>query len=111
MAASMTRSNPGESESLPPASEKLTLEEAVRAYTIDAAYVIGAESYLGSLEPGKRADLIVVDTNLFEATPDEIAAARVVSTMVNGRVVYGEGVPDQYSEDFAEMEDLEFHSK
>ncbi len=99
---------PGHTESLPPDSERLTLEDAIRAYTIDAAYLLDAETYIGSLEVGKRADLIIVDTDLFQATPDEIAATKVLMTMMNGRIVHGEGVADRSQEDFDEFEDIDF---
>ncbi len=92
MSIAMMRSNPGQTASLPPESERLTLEDAVRAYTIDAAYLIDAEDFIGSIEVGKRADLIVLDRNLFESTPDEIAETNVLATMVNGKVVHEEAV-------------------
>ena len=92
MSIAMTRSNPGQTESLPPASEALTLEDAIRAYTIDAAYLIDAETFIGSLEVGKRADLIVIDRNLFESTPDEIAETNVLLTMMNGKIVHEEAL-------------------
>ena len=92
MSIAMTRSNPGQTASLPPESERLTLEDALRAYTIDAAYLLDAEETIGSIEVGKRADLIVLDRNLFESTPDEIAETNVLATMMNGKVVHEEAV-------------------
>lgn len=92
MSIAMTRSNPGQTASLPPESERLTLEDAIRAYTIDAAYLIDAEEYIGSIEVGKRADLIVLDRNPFESSPDEIAETNVLATMMNGKVVHEEAV-------------------
>lgn len=92
MSIAMTRSNPGEQESLPPESERLTLEQAIRAYTIDAAYMLRWEDIIGSLEVGKRADLIVLDRNPFEITADEIAETNVLATMMNGVVVHEEAV-------------------
>jgi predicted amidohydrolase YtcJ len=92
MSIAMTRSNPGEDAALPPATERLTLEQVLRAYTIDAAYMLRWEEITGSLEAGKRADLIVLDRNPFEITPDELAEARVLITMMNGQVVHGVAV-------------------
>jgi predicted amidohydrolase YtcJ len=92
MSIAMTRSNPGEEKSLPPESERLTLEQAIRAYTIDAAYMLRWEDIIGSLEVGKRADLIVLDRNPFELTPDEIAEVNVLATMMNGVVVHEEAI-------------------
>ncbi|UCD58121.1 MAG: amidohydrolase [Candidatus Hydrogenedentota bacterium] len=72
--------------------DKLTLEEAIKAYTIDAAYHLLWDNIIGSIEVGKRADLIVLDRNLFESTTDEIAEANVLATMMNGKVVHEEAV-------------------
>lgn len=68
--------------------EKVTLEEAIRSYTIRAAYAEFSEKEKGSLEPGKLADLVVIDRDLFRLRPEEITQARVALTMVDGRVVY-----------------------
>lgn len=88
----MTRSNPGTEESRPPDSERLSLEESLRAYTIDAAYQLRLEDKIGSIEVGKRADLIVIDRDIFALTPDEIWDTNVLLTMMNGRVVHEEAV-------------------
>ena len=110
MSIAMTRSNPGQAESLPPASERLSLEQAIRAYTIDAAYLLDAEGYIGSIEVGKRADLIVIDRNLFELTPDEIAETDVLVTMMNGRVVHEEAVDWNVTDEILEaFSDFEFY--
>jgi len=84
----MTRSTPDTDEHMPPLRETLTLEQALRAYTIDAAYQLRLEDKIGSLEAGKRADLIVIDQDIFELTPDEIWDTTVVTTMMNGRVTH-----------------------
>ena len=88
--AAVTRSLIGESEILGSESEKLSVAQAIRAYTLDAAYMVRAEHYSGSLEVGKRADFIVLDRNLFEVPEDEIANARVMKTVVDGMVVFAE---------------------
>jgi predicted amidohydrolase YtcJ len=92
MSIALTRRNPGEEEILPPESECLTLEQAIRAYTIDSAYMLRWEDIIGSLEVGKRADLIVLDRNPFEIMPDEIAETNVLATMMNGAVVHEEAI-------------------
>ncbi len=79
-------------EVLPPASEALTIEQAIQAYTLNGAYLLGKEDLLGSIEVGKRADLIVVDRNILELSPEEIQKARVLSTMMNGKVVFNDAV-------------------
>jgi len=70
--------------------QRLTAEEAVRAYTLGAAYAAGLEDRLGSLAPGKLADLVVLDRDIFTCAPLAIAETQVVATMVGGRFVYGE---------------------
>ncbi len=90
---SMARHEPGKGpEFLGFEEDKLTLEQAINAFTIDAAYQVRWEEIIGSLEVGKRADLIVLDRNPFEGTTDEIAEINVLATMMNGRVVHEEAV-------------------
>ena len=68
--------------------EKLSREEAVRGFTLDAAYAGFMEKSVGSLESGKRADFIVLDQNLFEIEASEIANIRVLQTWLDGELVY-----------------------
>ncbi len=72
--------------------QKITVEEALRAYTIDAAYAGFRESSLGSLEPGKLADIVVLDRNLFEMPPNEINTVPIRMTIVGGKIVYDRGL-------------------
>jgi len=89
----MTRHEPGKGPEFHGLEEdKLTLEEAIKAYTIDAAYHLRWDNIIGSIEAGKRADLIVLDGNPFESTTDEIAEINVLLTMMNGKVVHEESV-------------------
>ncbi|RLC78634.1 MAG: amidohydrolase [Chloroflexi bacterium] len=69
--------------------QRLTVEEAVRAYTLSAARAVGLEDRLGSLSPGKLADLVVLDRDIFECDPMEIVKTEVEATMIGGRLVYG----------------------
>lgn len=69
-----------------PAGERITLEQAIRASTIDAAYQLRLDDKVGTIEVGKRADLIVIDKNLFDLAPAEISSARVVMTVMDGQV-------------------------
>lgn len=71
--------------------ERITVEEALRAYTIDAAYAAFADQKRGSLVPGKLADLVILDRDITRVPPDSIRDARVLLTMVGGRVVYESG--------------------
>ncbi len=73
--------------------QKITIEESLRAYTIGAAYAGFQEGSLGSLAPGKLADLVIVDRDLFNTPPTEIGEAKVVMTIVGGRVVYERQAP------------------
>jgi len=66
------------------------VEEAVRAYTLGAAYAAGMEDRLGSLAPGKIADLVVLDRDIFACDPMAIAETQVQATMIGGRFVYGD---------------------
>lgn len=61
---------------------------ALRAITMNAAYTLRQETVLGSLEPGKLADFIVLDRNVLRIPDEEIAQVRVLQTVVGGRVVY-----------------------
>lgn len=66
----------------------LTLLETLRAATINAAYTLGKERYIGSLEVGKFADLIVLDRNVFCEPTTKIGKTKVILTMVGANIVY-----------------------
>jgi hypothetical protein len=68
--------------------QKITAEEALRAYTTCAAYAGFAEEDLGTLEVGKLADLVVIDRDILGPQVGEISQARVMLTMVGGKVVF-----------------------
>ncbi|HXC99873.1 MAG TPA: amidohydrolase family protein, partial [Verrucomicrobiae bacterium] len=68
--------------------EKLTREQAVRFYTYNNAWLNFEDKQKGSLEPGKLADLIMVDMDIMKCPVDEILNAKVLFTMVNGKVVW-----------------------
>ena len=68
--------------------EALTREEAVRGFTLDAAYSGFMENEVGSLEQGKRADFIVLDRDIFEVSAAEIVETRVLQTWLDGELVY-----------------------
>ena len=63
---------------LPPADERITLDQALRAQTIDSAYVLGMEDQIGSLKVGKLADLVILD---------DMQQCRVGQVVVAGRLV------------------------
>lgn len=69
-------------------SQRLSVSEAVWGYTMGCAIASGQTDQLGSLTPGKLADLIVLERDIFVIDPQEIAGTQVNMTIVNGRVVY-----------------------
>ena len=75
---------------LQPADERLELAEALAANTLGAAYQLRMERDIGSIEVGKKADLIVLNENLFNIPKAQIAATRIAMTMMNGRVTHKE---------------------
>ncbi len=68
--------------------QKITVEEAVRAYTLSGAYAEFAEKVKGSLQAGKLADLVILAQDIFTIPADEIARTEVLYTIVGGRIVY-----------------------
>ncbi len=68
--------------------QRLTIEEAVGAFTTDAAYAAHAEDVAGSLAPGKLADFVVLSDDIFSAPPGEIPSIRVLATVLGGEIVY-----------------------
>jgi predicted amidohydrolase YtcJ len=66
----------------------VSLESALRHYTIDAAYASFDEKVKGSLVAGKKADLVVLSEDLFKAPPEAILRAKVLMTVMDGRVVH-----------------------
>jgi hypothetical protein len=66
----------------------LTVSEAVCGYTLAPAAFGGAADRLGCIAPGRRADIVVLDRNLYEVDPAAIPEARVVMTVFDGKVVY-----------------------
>lgn len=69
--------------------QKITVEEALRAYTIDAAFASFEENYKGSIEPGKLADLVILDRDITQIAPEEIRNVKVLKTIVGGEIVFG----------------------
>jgi predicted amidohydrolase YtcJ len=69
--------------------ERITVEQAVNAYTQGSAYARFSEDKLGTLEVGKEADLAVLSQDIFSVKPEDISKTTVVTTMVGGKVVFG----------------------
>ena len=87
--AAITRRDPGgnPSDGWHP-EQKLTLEEALRGYTLEAAYAEFAEKDKGSIENGKLADLTVISEDITKIPPRQILSIRVLKTFVGGKAVY-----------------------
>jgi predicted amidohydrolase YtcJ len=68
--------------------QALTLEEAIRAHTLDAAHSIHMEDRIGSLEPGKLADITIVDGDLASTPPEQLAELPIWMTVIDGRVAW-----------------------
>ena len=85
-----TRQSPGEPDApiQPRESERLDIDTLIRGYTIDAAYQLHMEDEIGSLEVGKKADVVVLDGNLFEKDAYEIHNTQVIMTVMDGAIVY-----------------------
>ncbi|WP_321367943.1 amidohydrolase [uncultured Draconibacterium sp.] len=68
--------------------QRITPEQALKAYTCEAAVVLGIEDKVGSLEPGKYADFVVLSENPLEVDPMKIKDIQVLATVMNGEVTY-----------------------
>jgi predicted amidohydrolase YtcJ len=84
--AAVTRRLPDGTDFYP--AQNMTRREALRAYTLDAAYAAFEEDIKGSLEPGKLADITVLSKDILEIPPEEILGTRVLYTIVGGEVRY-----------------------
>ncbi|MFN8443130.1 MAG: amidohydrolase [Caldilineaceae bacterium] len=69
--------------------QKLTIDEAVRGYTVGAAYAVGMEDRQGKLAPGMLADLVVLSQDIFSINPMAILETEIEMTMVGGEWVFG----------------------
>ncbi len=68
--------------------QAITLQDMVDAYTIKAAHAVKAEATIGSLETGKRADLVILDRDIFHLDPWDLHATKIVATYLDGVLVY-----------------------
>jgi predicted amidohydrolase YtcJ len=87
MEHAVTRSGGRNQQPLLP-EESISLQDAVDAYTIHAAYAVKQDRITGSLEPGKRADFIILDRDIFAIDPFELHNTQVLATYLDGRAVY-----------------------
>jgi len=85
--AAVTRMNEAGTKSYDP-EQKLTIEQALAAYTTGSAYAQFAEKEKGTLAPGMLADFVVLDRDLTKVSPPEILKTKVLRTVVGGKTVY-----------------------
>jgi predicted amidohydrolase YtcJ len=85
--AAVTRKNEAGTQEYFP-EEKLTIDQAIAAYTLGAAYAEFSEKTKGELIPGKWADLVVLDRDITRVSPEEILGTKVLRTVVAGKTVY-----------------------
>ncbi|MEO6200546.1 MAG: amidohydrolase [Cryobacterium sp.] len=76
------------------ADERVSAEQALRAYTTDAAWVAGDEAHRGTLTPGKLADFVLLAEHPAEVDPNEIGQIAVLATFIAGECVHGEDFMD-----------------
>ena len=89
--AAVTGRVPGSATTaMPPANRLPSLRQMINGYTLAGARQLRMADRIGSIEVGKLADLIVLEKNLFDIPPDEIAATQVLLTMMNGKVRHRE---------------------
>ena len=69
--------------------QHLTRDEALRLFTRENSWVLRMEEKIGSIEPGKLADLVVLDRDYFSVPDEEIKKIRAALTIVDGRIVHG----------------------
>lgn len=72
----------------PPMDERLDVASLIKGYTLDAAYQLRLEDQIGSIEVGKKADMVVLDKNIFEVDAHAIHRVAVIKTILGGEVVF-----------------------
>lgn len=87
MRAAITRQNRAGTKTYLP-DQALSVEQAVRLFTSDAAWACRDEHVRGTLEEGKLADLVVLERDLFETDPKDFPKVRILETVLNGKTVY-----------------------
>ena len=89
----VTGKNPADpnSKRFPPDNEPMSLEQAIRGMTMEAAWQLRMEDKIGSLEVGKYADLVVLDKNPFDVDPMQISNIEVLMTMMDGKFIFQAG--------------------
>ena len=89
----VTRENPGGSARSFGKEQAITVEEAIRLFTENAARHEGSEDMLGRIEPGMLADLVVVDQDPYAVAANRLAQTKVLKTIINGEIVFERTAP------------------
>ncbi len=90
----VTRQAPGGGSETLGASQRISLEQAIELFTVNASRALGNRSRTGAIEAGMLADLTVVDRNPFEAPITEVHETKVLTTLIEGEIVYrADGAP------------------
>lgn len=90
MEIGLTRQEPGNPNApvQPGIHERLDVATLIKGYTLDAAYQLRLEDSVGSIEVGKKADLVILDKNLFNLDSYEVGKVKVLETILDGKVIY-----------------------
>lgn len=86
--AAVSRTFPGGAAATTCQEERITLKEAIDAFTQGSAYSLGREQELGTIEPGKLADIVVLNKDLFSVQNEEMLTVKPLMTIMNGKIVY-----------------------
>jgi len=68
--------------------QKVTRKEAIKMYTLNGAYLTFEEDIKGSIEPGKLADMIIIDRDVMTCPEDDVKDTKVLTTYLGGKVVF-----------------------
>jgi predicted amidohydrolase YtcJ len=68
--------------------QRMSVADAIKAYTINGAYQLHMESQVGSIAIGKKADLVFLEKDLFKVAHQDIHATKVMQTMMDGKVTH-----------------------
>jgi len=88
--AAVNRTLPGSGNPAWNSSQKISVAQAILAYTRNAAYAAGTEKELGTLAPGKLADLVILSEDIYRCQPAQIDRVKVAATIFDGQVMGGE---------------------
>ena len=81
-----------DSEVFPEGRKGITLEQGIKGVTIFPAWQMRMENKIGSIEVGKYADLVILEKNLFDVEPRDIADVKVLATMMDGKFTHRDGI-------------------